>query len=128
MRKSRFRSQCEKGISWLTFLVFGTIMAAALYSGYNILPFYYYYFELVNQFESAIRVASTEPDSKIREKLNYHIKKMQLPVELEQLKIMREGRKMSIELKYEEVFSVTWQEKEYEIYTFPFHAFAEGEF
>ena len=118
----------EKGIGKLTFSVFAAIIAALLYSAYHILPFYYYYFELVNQMEQVIKVASTETDQEIRKKLLYHIKKMQIPVSPDELRIMRDGKRMSIGLKYEEIFYIPFRGKDYDIHTFKFDAHAEGEF
>lgn len=77
---------------------------------------------------TVIRVASTHTDQELRQKLMYHIKKMEIPMEPEDLLMEREGRHMRISLEYEETFYVTFQDKDYEIYTFPFHAYAEGDF
>ena len=92
------------------------------------MPFYYCYFELENQFASVIRVASTHTDQEIRQKLMYHIKKLEVPVDPEQLIIEREEGLMRISLEYQEVFYLTFQDKDYDIYTFDFHAFSEGNY
>jgi hypothetical protein len=118
----------ERGIGKLTLAVFGTILFAIGFAAYNIIPFYYYYFELVNQMEAVIRVADTENDQAIRKKLLYHIKKMQIPAVPEDLKIEREGHHMKISLSYEEVFFLTFKGKDYDIYRFPFTAYAEGNY
>ncbi len=118
----------ERGIGKLTIFVFGALTAAALYAAYNILPFYYCFYEISNQFEQIIRVASTEKDAEIRRRLMYHIKKLQLPVEPDDLKIERDGRHMRISLPYQEVFYITIGDKDYDIHTFDFHAYAEGDF
>lgn len=131
--RSEVNLRTEKGITKLTFIVFAALIGAAIYSGYRVLPFYYYYYELRNQFEAATRIASTETDAEIRKKLNYHIRKMDLPVgsdeELrESLHIERDGDRMKISLKYEEVFDIDFQGKNYVIKRFPFHAYVEGKF
>lgn len=122
----RFRNQT--GASKLTLLVFGLIVGAALYSAYHILPFYYYFYELKSHMQSVIRVASTESDAEIRRRLLYHIKKYELPVEPEDLKVIRNDRHMQISLDWQEVFYVTFRGKDYDIYVFNFHAFEEGDF
>lgn len=122
------RASSAHGVGKLTLLVFGTIVGAGIYAAYHILPFYYCYFEITNQFEQAIKVASTYTDKEIRDKLVYHIKKLELPVEPDDLKIEREAGRMRISLPYEEVFFITWQGKDYDIHTFQFHAYAEGAF
>lgn len=123
-----YRWRRQQGISKLTLLVFGVLVAALVYSAYHILPFYYYYYELQSHFEHAIRVASTEKDSEIRKRLMYHIEKYGLPVNPEDLKIDRSDRFMRISLKWQEVFYITWQGRDYDIHTFKFHAYAEGAF
>jgi hypothetical protein len=120
------KGSSARGVGKLTLLVFGAIVGAGIYAAYHILPFYYCYFEITNQFEQAIKVASTYTDKEIRDKLLYHIKKLELPVEPEDLKIEREAGRMRISLPYEEVFYVTWQGKDYDLHTFEFHAYAEG--
>ena len=123
----------QKGIGKLTFLVFAAIIGVVIYTAYQILPFYYYFYELRNQMESVIRVAGSDTDEEIRVKLNYHIRKMELPVgddqELRQaLRIEREGGVMHISLPYEEVFYITWNNKDYEIKRFKFLAQAKGKY
>lgn len=118
----------ERGIGKLTLLVFGTIVVALVFSANQILPFYYYFYELQNQMESVIRVAGTETDQEIRKKLMYHIKKMEIPADPEALKIERHGRKMIITLPYQEVFYLTYKGKTYDLYVFKFNAHAEGPF
>ena len=118
----------ELGIGRLTLLVFGLIVAAGLYCAFQIFPFYYYYWELENQMSAAIRVASTETDYELRTKLLDHIRRTEIPAKKEDLKIIREAHHMRIELKYQEVFYITWQGKDYDIKVFPFHARAEGDF
>ena len=118
----------SRGVGRLTVIVFGTIVGASLFCAYNILPFYYYYYELVNQMEAVTKVASVETDQEIRQRLMYHIKKMEIPADPEDLKIERDGNIMRISLPYEEVFYVNFGGKEYEIYRFPFHAYVEKQF
>lgn len=118
----------QSGVGRLTILVFGTLAAVAVFCGYQILPFYYCYFEITNQMEQVIRVASTNTDKEIREKLLYHIKKLELPVEPDDLRIERDAGVMRISLPYREIFYVTWKGKDYDLHTFEFNAYAEGRF
>ena len=94
----------QRGLGRLTLLVFGAIGAVVLFCAYQIIPFYYYYYELLNQMESVIRVAGVEDDKSIRTKLAYHLKKMQIPAEIDDLKISREGNLLRLSLKYQEYF------------------------
>ena len=123
------RRNNELGVSKITLILFAAFVFATVFTSFKILPFYYYHFELVNQMESLIRVASTETDKEIRERLWFQVRQMQIPsVKPEDIKIQREERIMKISLKYKEVFFITWQGKDYDIHVFDFHAYAEGQF
>ncbi len=98
------------------------VVGAIVYCVYNIAPFYYYFYELQNQFDAAIRVASEYTDQEIRTKLLYHMKKFEIPADAEELRIERYDDRMKISLDYTEVFYITWKDKDYTIWEFPFHA------
>lgn len=118
----------QRGISKITLVVFLAIGAALSYCGYRIGLFYYCYFEMVNQMHAAIRVASTESDQEILKKLAYHLRKLELPAEPQDIKIEREDKVMRISLKYSEVFDIPWQGRSITVHVFKFHAYAEDEF
>ncbi|MBX7136739.1 MAG: DUF4845 domain-containing protein [Oligoflexia bacterium] len=118
--------QSQKGAGKLTTLVFAIILGAALFSGYKILPFYYRYFELQNQMEQVIRIASTLTDAEVREKLWYHIQHNDIPVEPEDLKINRENSILTVSLEWDEIFFITFRGKDYDLHTFHFATRAEG--
>jgi hypothetical protein len=108
--------------------VFGTIVAVALYCGYQIIPFYYYFYELQNQMDALARVADLETDQNIRKKLEYHMKKMQIPADISDLKIVREGSAIRLSLSYKEIFYIRFQGKTHDIHVFPFYAEASARF
>ena len=116
----------DRGIGKITFLVFATLIGSVVFYGFNVFPFYYNYFELQNQMDQVVRVASTYNDQELREKLNYHIKHMGLPVETQDLKLFRQDGVIKVSLQWDEVFHITWRDKDYEIQDFHFHAHAEG--
>lgn len=122
------RAGQQKGVGKLTLLVFGAIIAAALYSGYKILPFFYSYYELQSQMDQIVQVASVKTDQEIRTQLLYHIKKLDIPVEPQELKVVREDGVIKVGLKWQDVFYITYKEKDYDIYTFDFNAYAEAQF
>lgn len=122
----RPRGRREGGASTITTIVFLIIFGALFFCAYNIIPFYYYYFEIQNQFEQIIEVASTETDQEIRKKLEYHIKHAELPVKPEDLKISRDGRNIYISLRYAEIFYIRFRGKDYDLHRFDFHAQASG--
>ena len=118
----------EGGISLLTTAIFGSILGAAVYVAYHVLPFYYDFYELKGHFEQSIKIASTETDEEIRRRLMYHIKKFGIPCDPEDLKIERDGDTMKIRLKYREIFSIPWDAKLYDIKFFDFDARASGKY
>lgn len=116
----------SRGAGAITYIVFGLIVGVVGFVGYKVIPFYYYYYDLMNQFEQVIKVASVETDAEIRKKLMYHIKKYQIPCEPEDLRIERSEETMTIRLQYQEVFYITWQGKDYTLRTFDFDATTTG--
>lgn len=118
----------EVGIGKITLLVFGTMLAVVLYCAFNILPFFYYYYQIQSDFESAIKVAGVATDRELRYRLMQEIKHMELPVEPDDLVIIRDGHHMKISLAYQEIFYITYKDKDYDLYTFDFVAEAEGDF
>jgi hypothetical protein len=118
----------EKGIGKLTLLVFGGLVGSALYCSYYILPFYYYFYEMQNQMEQVIKIASTDTDEEIHKKLATFMKRIEIPAEPEDIRIERDGHNMKIALDYEEIFDVEFDGKVYYTRRFPFHARAEGDF
>jgi len=122
------KSHSESGLGKLTLLIFGTLTFIAAYCLYHIIPFYYYYYELQNQMLSLSRVASTHTDAEIRTKLMYHIKKMEIPVSGDQIRISREGQNIKMRVSYEEVFYVPFRGEYYDIHTFPFEVYVDEQF
>ena len=117
----------ELGIGRITLLVFGALIAAAVYGGFRIIPYYYYYFELENQMQSLIRVASLTPDQEIRKKLAQQLKRMDISATIDNLRIERVNPRMRMSLPYEEELWFSFRGKDYHIYTFKFNAYAEGD-
>lgn len=123
---SRLRGDC--GLGKFTVMFFGPLLFIVFYCAYHIVPFYYYYFELVNQMQSHIEVAGVNTDKELREKLNYHIEKLGIPVDPGELIIRRAGNRILFRLRYKEVFYIPWRGRDIDIKVFPFDAQAEGEY
>ena len=120
------RSCPERGASKLTLLVFGSIAAVVGYVVYSVLPFIYCYYEMQNQMDQIVRIASTLDDAEVRKRLWYHVKKCEIPVEPEDLHVERTTDGIKVWMPYRETFSVPWRGKEHEIYTFDFYPNAES--
>lgn len=122
-------SKRQAGAGKLTLLVFGLLAGTVLYSAWHILPFYYCYFELQNNFETAAKLAGSETDQEINARLWAKIKDLEIPgVERQDIKIERENGLIRIRLRYEEVFYVTFRGKDYDIRVFPFLVEAQGKY
>ena len=123
---SRLRG--ESGISKITLAVFGTIFGVAFFAIYNILPFYYYYFEIQNQAEAMARVAQEYKDKEIRLRLEKAMSDYQIPAEPEDLKIQRMDGMIEISLEYEEILSVGFEDRYWDIHVFPFHVYVNQKY
>lgn len=123
-----YRCSSERGIAKLTLIVFVPLIFVVLYAAYYITPFYYNYFELQNQMESLVRVASVYTDEELRRKLATQMKALEIPASVDDVRIDRFGNTMRISLQYEETFWIEWQGEEYEVHTFDFDATIERDF
>lgn len=127
-KKVASKVNSKSGIGTVTLLIFVTLAGVISYVAYYVLPFYYYYYDLLGQFEQVIKVAQFETDEEIRKKLMYHINKYQIPCNPEDLRIERIDDTMVISLQYTEVFKIPWGDKEYEVRRFDFDATVSGHF
>ena len=119
--------RAERGAGCLTVLVFGVIVGAVGIVAYRVIPIFYNYYDLQNQFAGAIRSADVESDSKIRRRLRRQIEEMGIPADPDRLVIDRGAGMMRIHLRYTEVLYLPWWDGEREVYHFHLNAAAEGE-
>jgi len=101
-------------------------VGAIIFCAYHILPFYYYYFELQEQFEALVRVAEVNTDQELRSKIRSYLRRAEIPAEADEVRIDRDGGRISLTLDYQEVFFIRFRGKEYDIKTFDFHVHADG--
>lgn len=111
-----------QGVGKLTLTVFGALSIALVWSGFQVIPFFYSYYELENQMDALARMADEYTDAEIRKKLLVAIKELEIPVEADDLKISRYDDKIFINLDYSEVFYLTIAGKDYTIQEFDFSA------
>jgi len=118
----------QRGLSKITALILIIVFSAGVYTASKIMPFYYYYFELQNQFEQLIRLGSIEKDDYIRKRIYEMIDWYQVPAQKSKLSITRNGTRMTIKLPYKEVFFIRFRGKDYDIKVFEFEPYAVGSF
>ncbi len=117
-----------RGISRIGLLFFLLIFSSALYLGFQIIPFYYYYYEFLGVMESQADKASVFSDAQIRKVLLKKIKELELPIgDPDELKINRFGGKIIIDLSYQEVLYIDIGEKTYDLHVFKFNPHVERE-
>lgn len=114
------KRKVEAGLGKLTLLVFGTLIGVIVYCAAEILPFYYYYYELQNDIYSVSVVADQYTDDEVRQKILQRIKELEIPVEPESLIIERNTEDIRIAIKYEEEFYIKFKGKYHTIHIFPF--------
>lgn len=117
----------NKGYSTLTNFVFLIIIGLVFFVVYNVLPFYYYYFELKNQMLALTKVANVNTDLEIKEKLFEQIKDLKIPADKDDIKIHRVDGEIVISVHYQEIFYVTIGKKDYDLYVFDFSAHVQNE-
>src|SRR6185312_1775597 len=118
----------ESGIGRLTAIVFGTLLAAVVYTAYCVLPFFYDYFELQNQMSALVAVSESMDDAHLRRRLGGVIKEFDIPADPKDIVIDRRDHWISFSLAYDEVFYISFGDKDYDLYTFHFVAEGEGPF
>lgn len=132
--RSRMACSSEAGINRLGVLVFGLVIASAVFVGYHVFPFYYDYWEIQGLMQAQADKASIFQDAEIRKNILERIKKLEIPVEdPEKLKINRYDGKILIEMDYDEVlfidlgmFTKSGEENIKDLHVFHFHPYAEA--
>lgn len=114
------------GISRLGVLVFVLIIASCVFVGYQVFPFYYYYWEIQGLMDAQAVKASEFTDGEIRTNILQKIRKLEIPIDDEDdLKINRFDGMISIDLTYSEVLFIDWGEKTYDLHVFEFNPHVE---
>lgn len=119
--------QNQKGLNRIGVLLLVLILATGVFVGSQVFPFFYYASEIEGMMDAQARKASVFTDQEIREFLMEQIRKLELPIESESdLKINRLNNKIVIELEYEEVLFIEFDdEHSYDLYVFHFNPRAE---
>lgn len=123
MEKINSKQSVKKESGFLSFgpLLFILLVLVTVYSSFKIIPFYYSYYELQNIFQAQAEVATMKKDSEIIDIIDRAMKKLEVPADVKDLRIMRVSGKIIIELSYSEVFFIDFGEGyDYDIWEFDF--------
>lgn len=117
-----------RGMSRLGVLLFILLLVAGVFVGFQVLPFYYGYYEIEGLMQEQAKKASVFTDDEIRRNLLERIDKLELPIDSpEDLKINRFNDKITIDLEYQEVLYVDFGEDwDYDLWVFDFNPRAEA--
>ena len=116
----------DKGYTRPVNMILVCLAFIAVFILYKVIPFYYYYFEIKNQMIALSKLASMQTDIEIKEKLYEQIKYLKIPATKDDIDIQRTSHKIKITLKYNEIFYITINNKDYDLYVFNFLAKAEN--
>lgn len=108
-------------------LVFGGVI---FYFCWQVIPFYYYYYDLQGLMQAQANKAQVLTDAQIRENLLEHIEKVGVPISREDdLIINRSHNRIAISLEYSEVLYVDLgDDRVYDLHVFYFNPHAENTF
>ena len=128
-RPSNVCGQNERGISNVGMLFFLAIVGSFVWVLFQVIPFYYDYYELEGQAVAQANKASLFTDAQIHKELSRWIRIMGIPMNApEDLKINRFDKKIFIELQYTEILEFELFGKYYELWRFPFDMKVEKEY
>lgn len=122
----------ESGINRLGVLVLTLLVAAAVFVGYQVFPFFYYFFEIQGLMQAQADKASIFTDVEIRKNIMERVKKLEIPFDNpDDLKINRFNGKIVIEFDYDEVLYIdlrelTKSDTVKDLHVFHFHPHAEA--
>jgi len=117
-------------MSKLSTLFLIIVAASVLHVGWRLIPIFYSYYELQNQFEQLVRLGEVEQDDDIKKKLNYQLKKSEVPAQLKDVRYYRSNTTMRLTLEYDQplVLFIPWEWKEKTVHTFHFKVEAEAQY
>lgn len=117
----------ERGASNLGILITILFLLAIIFVGFQCAPFYYSFYELKGLMQAQADKADEFTDGQILENITRAIKKLQIPVNPEELKINRYAGKIVIEINYSEMLYVDFGGGyDYDLWEFNFNPRAES--
>ena len=111
------------GLSSITLIFLIVVMGSLAYTIYQVAPFYYYYYDLLNNMEVIVKEGTRDTDQQLKDKIYKKVKELGIRADPQDIVILHDMKdNLSVELKYEEVFYTTIAGKDYDIYVFDFDA------
>lgn len=124
-----FKSSTNRGIGKPALLFIMAVFGAIFYFAYQIVPFYYNYHEFAGHMEAQARRASEYSDDEIKEFLMSKVDKLNIPIENDyDLEVSRNDYQIYMYLEYTEELWVSFGEKDYKLWEFPFVAEVERDY
>lgn len=130
LKQKNKTNSSSTGFSKLGLLFFILIVVSVVYSGSQIIPFFYDYYEIKGLMEGQADKASVHTDHQIKVAIRKKIQKLGIPIDIQDLddhlEVARLSGKIVLDLKYQEVFYVTlWDGTDKDLYVFDFNPHVE---
>lgn len=98
---------------------------AALFLGYKVVPFYYYYFEIKSNCAQVLRNAAVRSDEELRREWLEVVRSHGIEKEPRDIGIQRIGGRVKMWLNYQEPLDVSLMGRSFTLYSFDFTPSAE---
>jgi hypothetical protein len=106
----------------------GVALIIALFLGYKVVPFYYYYYDLKSYFAQVIREAEGASDDDIRAKVLAMVRQHGIGSDARDIRVQRIGNRIKVWVDYHESLDVWVAGKRVTLFTFAFSPSAERVF
>lgn len=103
----------------------GVVTVIALFLGYKIVPFYYYYYDIKTYCAQVIRDPAAVSDEEIRAKVLARVRQHGIEKDSRDIRVQRIGGRIKVWVDYEEPLDVWVGDNRRTIFTFHFSPSAE---
>lgn len=122
-------ARSEQGRILYKSVALGLLLAVSGWLGYKLVPLYYYYLDLRNQFAQVIgEQGAVASDEEIRRIVGRVIKRHGIPAEERDVSIQRNEAVMTIELPYREKLEISLMGYNWTLWQFELVAAARGRY
>lgn len=103
----------------------GMAIVVALFLGYKVVPFYYYYYDLKSYCAQVIREAAVTSDDEIRAKVLAVVRQHGIEKDARDIRVQRIGGRIKVWVDYKESLDVWVAGERLTLFTFAFSPSAE---